>query len=35
MSEILHHKVDGFTLDRLIVYTQALYPNLKIDLEAA
>jgi predicted XRE-type DNA-binding protein len=35
MSEILHYKIEGFTLDRLISYAQILYPDLKIDLTAA
>jgi predicted XRE-type DNA-binding protein len=35
MSEILHYKIDGFTLDRLLGYAQELYPNLKLDLIAA
>ena len=35
MSEILHYKVEGFTLDRLIAHAQTLYPNLRLDLEAA
>ena len=35
MSEILHYKIDNFTLDRLVNYAQILYPNLKIDLTAA
>ncbi len=35
MSEILHYKIDGFTLDRLVGYAQELYPNLKLDLIAA
>ena len=35
MSEILHYKTDGFTLDRLVSYAQELYPNLKLDLTAA
>ena len=35
MSEILHYKIDGFTLDRLVNYAQVLYPNLKLDLIAA
>ncbi len=34
MSEILHYKVEGFTLDRLVGYAQVLYPNLKLDLTA-
>ena len=35
MSEILHYKIEGFTLDRLVSYAQVLYPNLKLDLTAA
>lgn len=35
MSEILHYKVENFTLDRLVGYAQILYPNLKLDLIAA
>ena len=35
MSEILHYKTEGFTLDRLVSYAQVLYPNLKLDLTAA
>jgi predicted XRE-type DNA-binding protein len=35
MSEILHYKIDSFTLDRLIGYAEVLYPNLKLDLLAA
>ncbi len=35
MSEILHYKIDSFTLDRLVGYTQLLYPNLKLNLIAA
>lgn len=35
MSEILHYKVEGFTLDRLVGYAQILYPNLKLNLIAA
>ena len=35
VSEILHYKVEGFTLDRLIGYAQVLYPTLKLDLNAA
>jgi predicted XRE-type DNA-binding protein len=35
MSEILHYKIDGFTLDRLVSYAQVLYPDLKLDLTAA
>jgi hypothetical protein len=35
MSEILHYKIDGFTLDRLVGYAQMLYPKLKLDLTAA
>ena len=33
MSEILHYKIEGFTLDRLVGYAQTLYPNLKLSLE--
>ena len=35
MSEILHYKIENFTLDRLIGYAQTLYPNLKLNLVAA
>ncbi len=35
MSEILHYKIEGFTLDRLVSYAQVLYPDLKLDLTAA
>jgi predicted XRE-type DNA-binding protein len=35
MSEILHYKIERFTLDRLVSYAQVLYPNLKLDLTAA
>ena len=35
MSEILHYKIEGFTLDRLVSYEQILYPHLKLDLTAA
>ncbi|MBI3555444.1 MAG: XRE family transcriptional regulator [Deltaproteobacteria bacterium] len=35
MSEILHYKIENFTLDRLVGYAQALYPNLKLNLVAA
>lgn len=35
MSEILHYKIDGFTLDRLVAYAQVLYPDLKLELTAA
>ena len=35
MSEILHYKIDNFTLDRLVRYAQVLYPNLKLNLVAA
>ncbi|MGK5088518.1 XRE family transcriptional regulator [Bdellovibrionota bacterium FG-2] len=35
MSEILHYKIESFTLDRLVGYAQVLYPNLKLDLIAA
>jgi predicted XRE-type DNA-binding protein len=35
MSEILHYKIEGFTLDRLVGYAQVLYPNLKLELTAA
>lgn len=35
MSEILHYKIELFTLERLIGYVVKLYPNLKIDLKAA
>lgn len=35
MSEILHYKIENFTLDRLVGYAQTLYPNLKLNLVAA
>ncbi len=35
MSEILRYKVENFTLDRLVAYAQVLYPNLKLELDAA
>lgn len=35
MSEILHYKIENFTLDRLVGYAQVLYPNLKLNLVAA
>ncbi len=35
MSEILHYKTEKFTLDRLIGYSQILYPNLRLNLIAA
>lgn len=35
MSEILHYKIENFTLDRLVGYAQALYPTLKVNLVAA
>lgn len=35
MSEILHYKIESFTLDRLIGYAQTLYSRLKLSLEAA
>jgi predicted XRE-type DNA-binding protein len=35
MSEILHYKVESFTLERLLGYAQALYPNLKLEIVAA
>src|SRR5579859_4003907 len=35
MSEILHYKIEDFTLDRLVGYAQALYPSLKLNLFAA
>lgn len=35
MSEILHYKIEKFTLERLIGYTNILYPHLKINLKAA
>jgi predicted XRE-type DNA-binding protein len=35
MSEVLHYKIENFTLDRLVGYAEKLYPNLKLDLIAA
>ncbi len=35
MSEVLHYRIENFTLDRLIGYAQTLYPRLKLSLEAA
>lgn len=35
MSEILHYKIENFTLDRLVGYAQTLYPNLRLNLVAA
>lgn len=35
MSEILHYKIEKFTLERLIGYVTVLYPQLKIELKAA
>ncbi|MBF0205471.1 MAG: XRE family transcriptional regulator [Oligoflexia bacterium] len=34
-SEILHYKIEKFTLDRLIGYTSVVYPKLKLSLKAA
>ncbi|MBF0363857.1 MAG: XRE family transcriptional regulator [Oligoflexia bacterium] len=35
MSELLHYKIENFTLERLIGYVLILYPRLKINLKAA
>jgi predicted XRE-type DNA-binding protein len=35
MSEILHYKVEKFTLERLVGYVGTLYPKVRLDLSAA
>ena len=35
ISEILRGKIDTFTVDRLMGYTQKLYPHIKIEILAA
>ena len=35
ISEILRGKINNFTIDRLMLYTQKLYPQVKIEILAA
>jgi predicted XRE-type DNA-binding protein len=35
VSEMIRGKIVGFTIERLMVYAQKLYPNVKIDILAS
>ena len=35
VSEIIRGEIVGFTVERLMVYAQKLYPNVKIDILAS
>jgi predicted XRE-type DNA-binding protein len=35
MSKILHYHIDEFTIDRLMKFLSALYPNAKVKIEVA
>ncbi len=35
MSRVLHYKMEGYSIERLLEYATILYPNLSLELFAA